>query len=139
MSAEDLGPDVVVLYTKAGDSKELFSEPLTYEAALKVADLMQADGNDVLGVITIEHADKRKAAAMASFDVDETHRLIRDELVRMARPEADRVRDLLLGAVARGDAKAIRSEGHHWSGLIAVKILELANRVEALSGREEES
>ncbi|MFJ6363444.1 hypothetical protein ACIQIE_19970 [Streptomyces globisporus] len=68
--------------------------------------------------------------------VDDAHRTVKEELVRLAAPEADRVRELLAEAVQEGDAETIRSEGHHWSGHIALTILQLADRVEEATTRD---
>lgn len=68
--------------------------------------------------------------------VDAAHRTVKEELVWLAAPEADRVRELLAKAVNQGDAETIRSEGHHWSGLVALAILQLADRVEEATTRD---
>ena len=44
---------------------------------------------------------------------------------------SDEVREKLNAAVTRGDAEAIRCEGHGWSGKIGLSILTLADEVEA--------
>ncbi|MFJ8763121.1 hypothetical protein [Streptomyces cyaneofuscatus] len=69
--------------------------------------------------------------------VDATHRVVQEEeLLRLAASEADRGRELLTDAVNRGDDETIRSEGPHWSGHIAVFILQLADRVEEATTRD---
>ncbi|WP_103512907.1 hypothetical protein [Streptomyces sp. SM13] len=68
--------------------------------------------------------------------VDDAHRAVKEDLIQLAAPEADRVRALLADAVQEGDAKTIRSEGHHWSGHIALAILQLADRVEETTTRD---
>lgn len=60
----------------------------------------------------------------------QAHRVVQEELVRFAAPLADEVRERLDAAVARGDAETIRSEGHDWSGQIALSILRLADEVD---------
>lgn len=62
--------------------------------------------------------------------VQEAWRRVRENLVLLAAPEADRVRDLLSDAVAQGDAEAVRREGHTWSGAIALDILRLADEID---------
>ncbi|MFD4596738.1 hypothetical protein ACFWPQ_01770 [Streptomyces sp. NPDC058464] len=71
-------------------------------------------------------------------DVTQAHRAVQEELIRLAAPLADEVRDKLDAAVARGDAEAVRREGHDWSGWIGRSILHLADEVEAASSNAEE-
>ena len=61
----------------------------------------------------------------------QAHRAVQEELIRLAAPLADEVREKLNAAVTRGDAEAIRCEGHGWSGKIGLSILTLADEVEA--------
>lgn len=64
-------------------------------------------------------------------DLTEAYRDVKDDLVLLAAPEADRVRELLGAAVEDSDAEAIRREGHLWSGRIGLQLLRLADLVEA--------
>ncbi|MEW2070018.1 hypothetical protein [Streptomyces sp. NPDC007346] len=68
--------------------------------------------------------------------VDDAHRTVKDDLVQLAAPEADRVRELIAKAVKDGDAETIRSEGHQWSGRVGLVILQLADRVEEATTRD---
>ncbi|WP_306317234.1 MULTISPECIES: hypothetical protein [unclassified Streptomyces] len=72
------------------------------------------------------------------MDLAEAHRIANEDLVLIAAPEADRTRDLLNAAVARRDAEAVRSEGHTWSGRVGLSILELADAIDAATGRGED-
>jgi hypothetical protein len=62
--------------------------------------------------------------------LEEAHNEVKEELVLLAAPEADRVRELIEAAMQQRDAETVRSEGHQWSGRIGLKILELADRIE---------
>jgi hypothetical protein len=64
-------------------------------------------------------------------DLAEAHRRVREDLILLAAPVADRVREMVDAAVQSGDAEAIRREGHDWSGGIARSLLGLADLVEA--------
>lgn len=59
----------------------------------------------------------------------EVHRAVKEDLILIAAPEADRVRELLEAAVREKDAEVIRREGHLWSGRIGLQILRLADLV----------
>lgn len=61
----------------------------------------------------------------------EAHRRVNEELVLIAAPEADRVRELLNSAVHASDAEVVRREGHLWSGRIGLSILHLADCIDA--------
>ncbi|BCK73990.1 hypothetical protein Srufu_079430 (plasmid) [Streptomyces libani subsp. rufus] len=54
---------------------------------------------------------------------------VQENLVLLAAPTADRVRDLLKAAMDARDAETILREGNSWSGRIAPLILELGDRV----------
>lgn len=57
-------------------------------------------------------------------------REVQENLVLLAAPTADRVRDLLKAAMDARDAEAIFREGYDWSGRIGPLILELGERVD---------
>lgn len=63
--------------------------------------------------------------------VEARRRLIED-LIQLPAWEVDRVRDLVDEAISRGDAEIVRREGHLWSGVIGLRLLELADRVDGL-------
>lgn len=68
----------------------------------------------------------------AFIAMTEAFRRVDEELILFATPEAARVRELMKEAVGRGDHETVRREGYYWSGRIALLILELADRVEAV-------
>lgn len=57
---------------------------------------------------------------------------VRESLVTIAAPLADRVLELVNTAVRTDDYEAVRREGHLWSGRIGLELLLLADRIEDL-------
>lgn len=55
---------------------------------------------------------------------------VKEDLVLIAAPEADRVRDVLTEAVRTADAETVRREGHLRSGRIALSMLRLADEID---------
>lgn len=51
------------MYLERGTSKELFSQPMTFQGAEWAARKLVREGFDVLAVVTSEHAAERRAAA----------------------------------------------------------------------------
>lgn len=64
---------------------------------------------------------------------------VNEDLVLIAAPEADRVRELLEDAVRRKDFETIRREGHHWSGSVGLRIFDRADAVSAQEVTSDES
>lgn len=60
---------------------------------------------------------------------------VQEELITLASPVADRVRNQVSEAVECGDAEAVRLEGNKWSGLIGLNILRLADELEKPPGQ----
>ena len=67
---------------------------------------------------------------MNTSPVTEAARVVQEELILLPAWDADRVRDYLSDAIARGDAEAVRREGHTWSGSIALRLFELADAID---------
>lgn len=67
---------------------------------------------------------------MGKSTVAEAHRAVQEELILLPSWDADRVRNYLSTAVERQDAEAVRREGHTWSGAIALRLFELADRLD---------
>lgn len=49
-----------VMYLEKGDSKELFSQPMTYEGVEWAARKLSREGFDVIAIVTAEHAAERR-------------------------------------------------------------------------------
>lgn len=56
--------------------------------------------------------------------------VVQEELVTLAAPLADQVRNQLGHAVERGDVEAVRREGNDWSGHVGLSILRLSDEME---------
>lgn len=70
---------------------------------------------------------------MSDSTLETALRAARENLILMAAPEADRTRTLIDDAVERGDAEAVRREGHSWSGTIGLDLLTLADAIDGSS------
>ncbi|MFF9309926.1 hypothetical protein ACF1BS_03355 [Streptomyces sp. NPDC014748] len=75
---------------------------------------------------------------MATLSVTEAARVVQEELILLPAWDADRVRDYLSDAIARSDAEAVRSEGHTWSGGIALSLFRLADAINQTTYRADE-
>ncbi|WP_282084010.1 hypothetical protein [Streptomyces tendae] len=75
---------------------------------------------------------------MSTSSVTEAARAMQEELILLPAWDADRVRDYLSDAIARGDTEGVRREGHTWSGTIALSLFELADAIDQAADRDNE-
>ncbi|WP_329472725.1 hypothetical protein OIE75_29705 [Streptomyces sp. NBC_01723] len=75
---------------------------------------------------------------MSISPVTEAGRVVQEELILLPAWDADRVRDYLSNAIARGDAEAVRKEGNTWSGTIALSLFRLADAIDQTADRATE-
>jgi hypothetical protein len=68
---------------------------------------------------------------MSTPTVTEAIRVVQENLILLPAWDADRVREYLSEAVARGDAEVVRREAHTWSGTIALSLFGLADAIES--------
>ncbi|MFE0472551.1 hypothetical protein ACFW2V_13145 [Streptomyces sp. NPDC058947] len=61
----------------------------------------------------------------------EARRRLIEDLIQLPAREADRVRNLAEEAISRSDAEIVRREGHLWSGVIGLRLLELADQIDS--------
>lgn len=75
---------------------------------------------------------------MSTKDVADAHRAVQDDSRLLPPRVADQLHEFVSGAVARRDAKAIRSEAYTWSGVIALSLFDLAEAIDQATDRATE-